>query len=108
MAIRHQLSRRPGWKKPPGAVVVGRPTRWGNPWRPEAMPPLGGNRRWRRQEERRRAEVVVCRFKEALLAGQLAVTVDDVRRELKGKDLLCWCALEDVCHADVLLEIANQ
>lgn len=35
------------------------------------------------------------------------VTVDDVRKELEGKDLACWCKPEDPCHADVLLEIAN-
>jgi hypothetical protein len=26
--------------------------------------------------------------------------------ELRGKDLICWCAPE-ACHADVLLELAN-
>lgn len=36
------------------------------------------------------------------------ITVDDVRRELAGKDLACWCKLSDPCHADVLLEVANQ
>ena len=28
---RIQLRRTRGWRKPPGAVVVPRPTRWGNP-----------------------------------------------------------------------------
>lgn len=41
------------------------------------------------------------------------ITVDDVRRELAGRDLMCWCPLVDdegrpvPCHADVLLEVAN-
>lgn len=35
------------------------------------------------------------------------ITVDDVRRELAGKDLACWCKSWDPCHADVLLEVAN-
>jgi len=26
---------------------------------------------------------------------------------LRGKNLACWCALDQPCHADVLLEIAN-
>ena len=30
-----------------------------------------------------------------------------IRRELRGKDLVCWCPLSDLCHADVLLEVAN-
>jgi hypothetical protein len=33
-------------------------------------------------------------------------TVEDVRRELRGKNLACWCS-GSPCHADVLLEIAN-
>ena len=35
------------------------------------------------------------------------VTVDDVRQELAGHDLACWCPLDQPCHADVLLELAN-
>jgi hypothetical protein len=30
-----------------------------------------------------------------------------VRDELAGKDLACWCPLDQPCHADVLLEMAN-
>ncbi len=37
----------------------------------------------------------------------LKVTVDDIRREMAGKNLACWCKPGDACHADVLLEIAN-
>jgi hypothetical protein len=29
-------------------------------------------------------------------------------RELRGKDLICTCKLIEPCHADVLLELANQ
>jgi len=38
----------------------------------------------------------------------LKYTVEDVRRELAGKDLACWCPLSRPCHADVLLRIANS
>lgn len=34
-------------------------------------------------------------------------TIDDVQRELRGKNLACWCPLDQPCHADVLLEVAN-
>jgi len=27
---------------------------------------------------------------------------------LRGKNLACWCALDQPCHADVLLELANK
>ena len=29
------------------------------------------------------------------------------RRELAGNDLACWCDPDELCHADVLLEVAN-
>jgi hypothetical protein len=37
----------------------------------------------------------------------LGFTSVDVRRELKGKNLACWCPLDGPCHADVLLRVAN-
>jgi hypothetical protein len=33
--------------------------------------------------------------------------VEVIRRELGGKNLACWCPLNQQCHADVLLELAN-
>ena len=35
-------------------------------------------------------------------------TLADVQRELRGKNVACWCALDAPCHADVLLELANR
>jgi hypothetical protein len=32
----------------------------------------------------------------------------DIRHCLHDKDLACWCALDQPCHADVLLRIANS
>jgi hypothetical protein len=91
MPQRLQRSRRRGARLPAGVVVVTRPTRWGNPYSVE----LG------------RAEAV-RRYRDDLLAGRLAVTVDDVRSELRGRDLACYCPLDQPCHADVLLELAND
>lgn len=34
-------------------------------------------------------------------------TREKIRSELRGKNLACWCPLDQPCHADVLLEIAN-
>lgn len=40
--------------------------------------------------------------------GRLAkVTVDEIRSELAGKRLACWCPPDRPCHADVLLQLAN-
>jgi hypothetical protein len=52
-----------------------------------------------------RAEAV-RRYRDDFLAGRLAVTVDDVRRELR-RDLACYCPPDEPCHADVLLMVAN-
>ena len=91
MAQRYQRSRRKGARLPENVVVVTRPTKWGNPHpltlgRPEA----------------------VRRYREDLLRGRLGVTVEDVRRELHGRDLACYCPLDEPCHADVLLAVANE
>jgi hypothetical protein len=32
----------------------------------------------------------------------------EIRRDLRGRDLACWCPLDQPRHADVLLEIANR
>ena len=94
MPERIRLSRARGWRKPEGAVVVARPTVWGNPF-------LMGDTAETRGE-------AVRRYEEELLGGRLRVTVDDAREKLAGKDLGCWCSLDGPCHADVLLRIAND
>lgn len=88
---RIQLSRKKGWRMPPNAVKVDRSTRWGNPHVAK-----GSN-----------TAAAVAAFKADLLAGRLKITCEDVKRELAGKDLGCWCWRDWTCHADVLLEIAN-
>jgi hypothetical protein len=41
-------------------------------------------------------------------AGRPAVSVDDVRHHLAGRPLGCYCRLDEACHADVLLRVANS
>ena len=74
-------------------MVVARPSRWGNPFRVGT----DGDR-----------EQCVDRFCRALDHRELDFTVDDVRRDLAGHDLACWCPLDEPCHADVLLDVANR
>lgn len=94
---RVQQTRHKPWRaEHPKAVLVGRNSKWGNPY---VLKEHGGD--YERDES-------VRLFREALLAGRLDFTVDDVRRELAGKDLVCWCPLDQECHADVLLELANE
>lgn len=111
MPERIQLSRRKGWRKPEGAIVVARPTKWGNPIRaseyagllahnpddPEDSHIIG-------MAEARRLAVVDFRYERASYGYP---SDDEVRAALAGADLACWCPLDGACHADVLLEIAN-
>ena len=92
MQKRIQLKRKKGWRMPEMAVKVARPRRWGNPF----IVPRDGSR----------AEVTE-RFRDALVNGRLPYTVEDVKRELMGRDLCCFCDYSGPCHGDVLLEIAN-
>lgn len=49
----------------------------------------------------------VSYFEADLRVGHLPFTAEQARAELAGRDLACWCPLDQPCHADVLLEIAN-
>ena len=91
MPQRFQRSRRKGAHLPSGVVVVTRPTKWGNPH------PLSLGR-----------DEAVRRYREDLVAGRLAVTIEDAKRELRGRDLACYCPRSEPCHADVLLTAANE
>lgn len=112
---RLQLSRRAGARLPADAVVVARPSRWGNPfnWR-DALSEFGGSpaeaKAW-----------AVQAFREQVVDGMPSAGTPEwldylhgVRchvfahvHELRGRDLACWCAPDQPCHADVLLELAN-
>lgn len=82
------------------SVYVGRGSKWGNPHKLQRLPP--GN-----AHARVHYLALVAQYENDLRDGLLPVTVEDVVRELRGKDLACWCALDFPCHADVLLRIAN-
>jgi Domain of unknown function (DUF4326) len=69
-------------------IYVGRPTRWGNPYH------IG----W----DGGRADVI-AKYREWILRQPEMIAALD---QLRGKDLVCWCAPEP-CHADVLLELVN-
>jgi hypothetical protein len=88
---RFQRSRKKGARLPADVVVVTRPTKWGNPH------PLSLGR-----------VEAVRRFQLVLLEGRLLVSVGDVKAELKGSDLACYCPLDEPCHADVLIAVANE
>lgn len=104
MPERIQLRRTAGWRKPAGAVVVARPSRWGNPWRVDASGGAAG-----RTAPTRAAAVAA--FRHMIEGGERVAgypSIEQIRAQLAGRDLACWCPLDQPCHADVLLEIANR
>ena len=130
MPSRVQLSRHKGWKMPENTVSVARPTVWGNPysverygldlclemfaetarggWNPSIIPDsvpsddhslYDAHTAW------------LERLRKVFGRGNPS---EIIRYELRGKNLACWCPLRDSygrqvrCHADLLLEIANE
>lgn len=93
---------------PEGAVYVGRPSRWGNRWRADDA--LGRALLWD-------AETVTDLFRIDVSTREVVDRTWSLAAwlaPLRGRDLACWCPLEDAdgnpvpCHADVLLELAKR
>lgn len=74
---------------PEGAVYIGRPSVFGNPYHI----PGDGTR-----------EQVIEMFREYLMSEPSLLAL--AKEHLAGKDLVCWCA-PLACHGDVLLEVVN-
>lgn len=149
---RIQRKRVKGWKMPLGAVYIGRPSRWGNPFIVGApyMPWLAialgcrGDRAGQQRAAVRLYEAWLTRTAVMpLLEGgsgdaieftsgavrsteqhcrSLAIgfatmklpvdlpeppTLEEVRAQLGGRSLACFCPEGEECHGDVLLRLAN-
>lgn len=100
---RIQLRRTKGWRLPAGAVSVARPTRWGNPYR---MSPYVGAEKVVRDFERELRSTLLHPWAESHPL-EFRIMAESIG-ELRGHDLACWCPLDQPCHADVLLEVANR
>lgn len=108
MPKRIQMSRQRPWRaENPDAVIVARGHEWGNPYRVgegimgssyglQPFSPLIISR-----------ELAVALFRAWLLERFGPDVHEQIARELGGRDLACWCPLDQPCHADVLLELAN-
>lgn len=96
--VRIQRKRTKGYRMPPNTVYVGRPTKWGNPFE---------RKRFATGTLARPGDIVWW-FEAHLNQGEAKITKYEIKRELKGKNLACWCPLDQPCHADILLEIANE
>ena len=77
-------------KIPKDAIYIGRPSKWGNPFKLHS--------------EFQREEILV---KYLAWLDKNPKLKEEIIRELKGKDLVCWCSPK-LCHGDVLIRIANE
>lgn len=95
--VRIQRKRTKGWKMPENTVYVGRPGPYGNPFTIGAALEAGY-----RGTVHQLAQMCVDEYRRA-------PGFDDPSflAPLRGKNLACWCPLDQPCHADVLLERAN-
>ncbi len=104
---RIQRRRSKGWRMPDGAIYVGRPSKWGNPYRITSarmvVDPWGHEHYC---EDGAARAVAVRLYREDVWYGRAPFDELDPA-ELVGKDLVCWCPIDQPCHADVLLELAN-
>lgn len=117
---RIQRKRTKGWKMPPGTLCVGRPSKWGNPFRVFRsrggydVVGFSGTSLGFRHSKIEADALAVERMRWWLWNTPFGgVLITDAWRELCDHDLACWCSLDDVqghpypCHADLWLEIAN-
>jgi hypothetical protein len=93
---RIQRKRAKDWRMPKNTIYVGRPTRWGNPFKK-----INGSIAHTR-------EGIVELYAEILECNETdrAKWINGHIHELRGKNLACWCRLDQPCHADVLLKLA--
>lgn len=106
--VRIQRKRAKGWKMPANTVCVCRPGPFGNPFTAKAAEEAGyrdGN------------AMAVYAFREWLNGNkdfqraEIDPGLDFIKANvgnLQGQNLACWCPLDQPCHADVLLELANS
>lgn len=107
MPERIQRRRVKGWTMPAGAIYVGRPTRWGNPFAGNPARAVASFERW--LTSRGTSEFYLDRGLRLVraVAWHDAYDLRNQLHALAGKDLACWCPTSAPCHADVLLRLAN-
>jgi hypothetical protein len=103
---RIQRQRTKGWRMPEGAVYVGRPSVWGNPFDAALLGNQGAVNAylvhlssyfgWESRMLRRAFRPLPVE----------STALREWIAPLRGKDLACWCPLDQPCHADILLELA--
>jgi hypothetical protein len=102
MPRRIQLRRRAAWRKPADAIVVTRATNYGDPYDWRVYGRGESVRLFRERLGNPDAKPMRC--------GKriFPVLTEKHCTRLQGRDLACFCPLDQPCHVDVLLEWANR
>lgn len=114
MPQRIQLLRTKGSRKPEGAIIVSRSSKWRNPFTVRGALEAG----FAKTDADARA-LAVAAFRDWLIAGENSVwwfaggaarhrQMVEHLHELAGRDLACDCPPNRPCHGDVLLEICGE
>lgn len=106
---RVQLSRRKGWRMPPNTVSIARPHRWGNIFRVGSTGwiPVDSTGVWSKEPHAplTREQAVQC-FQ---FSAEFQLRADPhYFDDLRGRNVACFCRLDQACHGDVILELANR
>lgn len=128
---RIQRSRARGWRMPKGAIYVGRPTEFGNPFLDWQHPKRENERgvmltdgtsvlaQFNAADDGAGREHDCVWYFERWVLGELPALRGMIRLTdralkirkslpmLRGQDLVCWCPRDRACHADVLIRLAN-
>lgn len=102
---RIQRRRSKGFKLPPDTICINRPTKWGNPF----IVGIDGTQKECVSLFSKLCAGMVCVTSKASIKDQeeslkhLSVNI----KNLKGKNLACFCKEETPCHGDILLILAN-
>jgi len=119
MPKRIRMSRQHPWRADnPDAVIVARPSRWGNPFAVGEEVTING---WGEIATVTMTPALAVACYRDLMTTRLHRDPNDMPEdaawveswytgldEIRGHDLACWCSLDQPCHADILLELANS
>jgi hypothetical protein len=109
--VRIQRQRTKGWRMPPNTVYVGRPTVYGNDYKAGDIHPYALPENLTTPADVKAmtidAQGAVDLYRLAVATAGVMTGRTPAFPELRGKNLACWCAHDQPCHADVLLELAN-
>lgn len=110
-----------GWRMPEGTIYVGRPSKWSNPYTVDLMRSrsVGYQLLGTDPSMQQLLKDSVAAFRCDLTYGPDSawwwwgphtqiIKIKGALAELRGHDLACLCPLDQPCHADVLLELANE